>query len=184
MIQGINTFLITLGAGANAEVLLNTPRRFSKALEEMTNGYNVNLRDLLSTGFIEGRYDEMVKCLHIPVRSICEHHLLPIIGEAHFAYIPRGKVVGLSKIPRFIDALAHRLQLQERLTVEIVDSFFEIVQPYGCAVRVTALHCCIVSRGVEVSSILTTTDAMRGSMKTGASRDEWLGVVPSGLTIL
>jgi len=157
------------------ELLENTPMRVVRAWEEFAVGYKSNPRDLLRTGFLAQKYDEMIYLAHIPVVSTCEHHILPIVGEAFFAYIPNGKIVGLSKIPRFIDILARRLQVQERLTSEIVDTFMCTVEPLGCGCRVVARHDCMECRGVRVAGVDTGTTALRGCFKSNdLTRDEFL----------
>lgn len=166
------------------ELEASTPLRVLRAWKEFTSGYQEDPADVLTKGFENSVYDEMVSCFHIPIRSTCEHHILPIIGEAHFAYVPDKKIVGLSKIPRFIDILCRRLQVQEALTTQIVDVFQDTVKPFGCAVTILAYHCCMISRGVKISSIVAKTTALRGSMKDNVEqRNEYLAAVPKELQL-
>jgi GTP cyclohydrolase I len=152
----------------------DTPTRVVRAFAEYAAGYLENPADVLVRTFddIDG-YKGMLHIWRIPVMSMCSHHILPIIGEAHFAYIPNGRVVGLSKIPRLVDVLSRRLQVQELLTEEIADVFQRVVEPKGCAVDIKAVHCCMCVRGVGVRGTLTQTTCYRGCFQEGASRVEF-----------
>jgi GTP cyclohydrolase I len=151
-----------------------TPARVVDSLWEMTDGINEKPEEILATTFPDGSCDQMVHRSSIRVVSTCAHHLLPFIGKAHFAYLPKGKIVGLSKIPRLIQLYSKRLQVQEELTAQIVDAFQEIVQPHGCGLCIRAYHFCEIARGVEEHAALTTTTALRGSFKLEPTRDEFL----------
>ena len=157
-----------------------TPERLVRAWDELTSGYQENPREMLTPSFGEtGGYDEMVLERDIPIRTTCEHHLLPIDGVALFAYIPKGRVLGLSKIPRFIDVFCRRLQIQERLTCEIVDTFMDEVKPSGCALTIVARHFCMAARGLRLHEPLTETRALRGIMFHGEPRAEYMASVTS-----
>ena len=154
-----------------------TPERVVRAFEEYTSGCRQDPASVLTTLF-PGVYDEMVHVTHINVVSMCAHHLCPIIGKAHFAYVPDGRVVGLSKIPRMVNILARRPQIQEDFTEEIVDTFYQAVRPKGCAVSVKAYHFCMIARGVREQAAVTATTAMRGCFKEDAStRAEFLAAL-------
>jgi GTP cyclohydrolase I len=150
----------------------DTPTRVVRAYSDFVSGYLEDPAKVLDVTFTtEHGYDEMVHCL-------CAHHLLPIIGRAHFAYIPGGRIVGLSKIPRFIDILSRRLQVQENLTEQIVDTFTKAIGPAGCAVSVAAIHCCMISRGIRQHDEVTQTTALRGVFKTSPqTRNEFLASI-------
>ncbi len=158
--------------------LVETPARAAKAWEEWTGGYNIDPLDLLKT-FEDGaeKCDEMIVVSDIPVYSHCEHHLAPIFGTATVGYIPRGRIVGLSKINRVVDAFARRLQVQERLTNQIAETLMEGLNPHGCGVVIKARHMCMESRGVKQAGTFTTTSAMRGAFRTNAAaRAEFLSL--------
>lgn len=153
----------------------DTPTRVVRAYAEYVSGYNEDPKAPLLTTFKDSKYDEMVHCANIPVVSMCAHHALPIIGRVHFAYVPAGSVVGLSKIPRFIDILCRRFQIQENLTQQIADVFQETVKPGGCGVQMKALHCCMIARGVREHDEVTITTALRGGFKGNSeTRQEFL----------
>lgn len=147
------------------EGLTDTPARAADALLELTSGYRVDVKELLTTFDSDG-YDEMVVQSNISFHSLCEHHLLPFHGHASIAYIPSGRIVGLSKLARVVDAFARRLQVQERMTIQIADALTEHLSPEGVMVVVEAEHLCMAMRGVEQSDTPTTTSAVRGAMKT------------------
>jgi GTP cyclohydrolase I len=159
----------------SADHVTDTPARFVKALEAMTSGCLEDPRMYLAKTFTNGdAYDEMVIVEDIRLVSLCAHHLLPIFGKVTFAYIPKGNVVGLSKIPRFIQALSKRPQVQEKLAVNIVDIFQEAIDPQGCAVSVKAYHGCMLFRGIEEPASVTTTTALRGTFKEASVKAEFL----------
>jgi GTP cyclohydrolase I len=168
------------GEDAGREGLRDTPARAAAALTELTRGYEVDIAGLFTTFEAEG-YDEMVVMRNVPFFSLCEHHLLPFQGTAALAYIPDGRIVGLSKLARLVDAFARRLQVQERLVTQIADALVEHLAPKGVMVIVEAEHLCMAMRGVEVSDVPTNTSAVRGAMKTKPeARAEALALLTKG----
>jgi GTP cyclohydrolase I len=161
--EAYRTILVGIGEDAQREGLVKTPERVSKALAFMTSGMDTNPSDILTSALFTGDNDEMVIVRDIEVFSLCEHHMLPFFGKAHVAYIPDGKIVGLSKIPRVVDAFARRLQVQERLTEQIRDCIQETLHPKGVAVVIEAQHLCMQMRGVEKQGCVTTTSAFTGA---------------------
>ncbi|MEH2095601.1 GTP cyclohydrolase I FolE [Nostoc sp.] len=162
MMQAVRTLLIGLGEDPDREGLKDTPKRVMKALQFLTKGYDESLDELLNGAVFTEDANEMVLVRDIDIFSSCEHHILPIIGRAHVAYIPNGKVIGLSKIARICDMYARRLQVQERLTVQIADALQGLLKPQGVAVVIEATHMCMVMRGVQKPGSWTVTSAMRG----------------------
>src|SRR5215467_2707467 len=157
--------------------LLATPGRVAGSLRHLTDGYAMDVQDAVGDAIFEQDYDEMILVRDIPVYSLCEHHLLPFFGAAHVAYVPRGRVVGLSKIPRLVDLFAHRLQLQERMTRQVAEALVEVTAPEGVAVVVEARHMCMEMRGVEKGGE-TVTSCMLGCFRSDArSRAEFLDLV-------
>lgn len=154
----------TTGEDSTREGLRETPGRAARAWMEMTSGYDVDVAALLKT-FDSNGYDEMVVVADVPFASLCEHHLLPFTGKAHVVYIPSGRIVGLSKIPRLIDAFSRRLQVQERLTIEIADALDEHLSPTGTMVVVEAVHSCASLRGVRKAGMVMRTSAVRGALR-------------------
>ncbi|HLH70441.1 MAG TPA: GTP cyclohydrolase I FolE [Candidatus Dormibacteraeota bacterium] len=174
----VEEVLRRLGEDPAREGLLGTPERVARSLRYLTEGYDMDVRDAVGNALFEQDYDEIVAVRDIPFYSLCEHHLLPFFGAAHVAYLPRGRVVGLSKIPRLVDLHAHRLQLQERMTRQIAESLEEVVQPGGVAVVVEARHLCMEMRGVEKVGSQTVTSCMLGCFRTDArSRAEVLALL-------
>ena len=161
----IRDLLKELGEDPSREGLAATPERVERALRFLTSGYRVDVRDVLNGAVFTQPYDEMVLVKDIELYSLCEHHLLPFFGKCHVAYIPDGKIVGLSKIPRLVEVFARRLQVQERLTCQIADALMEVLQPQGVAVIVEAFHLCMMMRGVEKQHSRAVTSAMRGAFK-------------------
>ena len=167
-----------LGENPDREGLLNTPERVAKSLQFLTQGYAQNGTEIIRSAMFDEKYQQMVLVRDIELYSMCEHHLLPFIGKAHVAYIPNGKITGLSKIARIVDTYARRLQVQERLTVEIRDCIQEALQPLGVAVVIEATHTCMSLRGVEKSNALTTTSAFSGAFLNSArTRNEFLNLI-------
>ena len=167
-----------IGEDSSREGLIKTPLRASKAIKFLTNGYNLNPSEILKSAIFNEKYDEMVLVKDIEVYSLCEHHLLPFFGKCHVAYIPNGKVVGLSKIPRLIDAFARRFQVQERLTSQIRDCIDFTLKPQGVAVCIEAKHLCMQMRGVEKQNSSTTTSAFSGCfIDNDKSRNEFLNLI-------
>jgi len=175
----IEKLLVELGEDPSREGLKNTPERVAKSMKFLTGGYWVNIEELVNEAlFDDPDTDEMVIVKDIEMFSLCEHHLLPFLGKAHVAYIPNGKIIGLSKIPRVVDAYSRRLQVQERLTSQIAECVNQILKPKGVAVVIEALHLCMTMRGVEKQNSYTTTSSMTGTFKTNPStRSEFLSLV-------
>lgn len=173
--DAVRHILHAIGEDPQRQGLLATPRRVAKAYAELTSGYHVNVTDLINNAVFDVNYDEMVLVKDIDFFSLCEHHLLPFYGKAHVAYIPSGKVIGLSKIPRIVEMFARRLQVQERMTQQIADFLQETLQPQGVAVVVEGQHLCAAMRGVKKANARMTTSAMLGSFKHNLqTRDEFL----------
>lgn len=164
-----------------SEHVEKSPERIARSLFEFYRGCWTDPRKVLETQFSDGVYDEMIYVNDIQFVSFCAHHGLPFFGKAHFAYMPQGKIVGLSKIPRLVECLSHRPQVQEKLTVEIVDTFNGVVGPKGCGLVMEAMHLCMAIRGVENESAYTKTTAIRGNFKMPAIKSEFLdGVRKTG----
>lgn len=171
-----------LGEDVQREGLKSTPERVAKAMQFLTKGYGTNPEDILKTAIFHEEYNEMVIVKDIELFSMCEHHMLPFIGKAHVAYIPDGKITGLSKIARVVEAYARRMQVQERLTTQIRDCIQETLQPLGVAVVIEALHLCMVMRGVQKQHSVTTTSAFTGAfMKSDKTREEFIHLIGSNL---
>ncbi|MEM1271968.1 MAG: GTP cyclohydrolase I FolE [Bacteroidota bacterium] len=169
-----------LGENVEREGLLKTPERVSKAMQFLTQGYKLDAQKILQSAVFEEDYNEMILVKDIEVYSLCEHHMLPFIGKAHVAYIPNGRIVGLSKVPRIVDVFARRLQVQERLTMQVRDAITEALDPQGVAVVIEATHMCMVMRGVEKQNSSTITSAMNGEfMLNKATRAEFMRLVQS-----
>ena len=167
-----------LGENANREGLLKTPERVAKSMKFLTSGYNINPDDLINQAIFHEEYSEMVLVKNIDIYSLCEHHMLPFFGKAHVAYIPNGKIVGLSKIPRVIDAYSRRLQVQERLTIEIRDCIQRTLEPKGVAVVIECCHMCMQMRGVQKQNAQTTTSAFTGLfLSNDSTRKEFINLV-------
>ncbi len=170
--------LTELGEDPNREGLLKTPERVAKAMQFLTNGYQLNPDEIIESAIFHEDYSEMVIVKDIEVYSMCEHHMLPFFGKAHVAYIPDGKIVGLSKIPRVVDAFSRRLQVQERLTLEIRDAIQRTLAPKGVAVVIECAHMCMQMRGVQKQNSVTTTSAFTGLFMTNdATRREFINLV-------
>ena len=178
MMQAVRTLLLGLGEDPDREGLRDTPKRVVKALKFLTSGYQQSLDELLNGAVFHEEANEMVLIRDIDIFSSCEHHILPIIGRAHVAYIPNGKVIGLSKIARICEMYARRLQVQERLTAQIADALQGLLQPQGVAVVIEATHMCMVMRGVEKSGSWTSTSAVRGIFADSAkTRQEFMSLI-------
>ena len=170
--------LLRIGEEPARDGLVNTPKRVEKSLEALTRGYRQTVEEVIHGALFDVDYDEMVIVKDIEFYSQCEHHLLPFFGRAHVAYVPQGKVIGLSKIPRIVDVFARRLQVQERLTREVADAIEDAIHPQGVAVILEAQHLCMMMRGVEKQSSKTVTSAMLGVFKTQMqTRNEFLSLV-------
>jgi GTP cyclohydrolase IA len=178
MMQAVRTLLIGLGEDPDRQGLKDTPKRVVKALQFLTKGYYESLDELLNGAVFTEDANEMVLVRDIDIFSSCEHHILPIIGRAHVAYIPNGKVIGLSKIARICEMYARRLQVQERLTLQIADALLGLLKPQGVAVVVEATHMCMVMRGVQKPGSWTVTSAMRGVFAEDAhTREEFMNLI-------
>jgi GTP cyclohydrolase IA len=180
--QEIYTELLTrLGEDPTRDGLLKTPERVEKSMDFLTQGYTQSVEDVLHDALFDVDYDEMVMVRDIEFYSMCEHHMLPFFGKAHIAYIPNGKVVGLSKLPRIVDVFARRLQVQERLTQQIAEAVEQAIHPQGVGVVIEAQHLCMMMRGVQKQSSATVTSALLGVFKTQAqTREEFLSLVNRG----
>jgi len=171
----IKQLLAELGEDPTREGLLHTPRRVERALKFLTSGYDTDVAEVLNGALFTVDYSEMVIVKDIDFYSLCEHHLLPFFGRCHVAYVPRHKVIGLSKIPRLVEIFSRRLQIQERLTSQIADTIREKIDPLGVAVVMEATHLCMVMRGVEKQNSLAVTSAMLGAFRDNArTRMEFL----------
>ena len=162
--------------------LLKTPERAAKAIHYLTHGYDLNPAAILKSAMFEEEYSEMVIVKDIELYSLCEHHILPFFGKAHIAYIPDGYIVGLSKIPRVVDIFARRLQVQERLTHEVLNCIDATLKPLGCAVVIEAKHMCMMMRGVQKQNSTTTTSAFTGQFMKVETRNEFLHLISSDLS--
>lgn len=170
-----------LGENTDREGLLKTPHRVAKSLQYLTQGYCIDPSELLRSAMFKDEYRQMVIVKDIEIYSLCEHHLLPFFGKAHIAYIPNGHIVGLSKIPRVVDAFSRRLQVQERLTVEIRDCIQNTLSPLGVAVVIEATHLCMQMRGVQKQNSVTTTSAFTGEFLEDSTRKEFISLISSKL---
>jgi len=176
--QSIENILSHIGEDKNREGLEKTPSRVKKAYEFLCSGYKQNPKEIIEQALFTSTNDEMVVLKDIEFYSLCEHHMLPIIGKAHIAYIPNGKVVGLSKIPRVVDIFARRLQIQEQMTEQIADALNTYLKPKGVAVVLDARHMCMEMRGVQKISSTTVTSALRGIFKKEKkTKDEFLSII-------
>ncbi len=178
MQDAVRTLLSGVGEDPAREGLAGTPERVEKALRFLTNGYGQDPKALIGQALFSVTYDEMVIIKDIDVFSLCEHHLLPFHGKAHVAYIPNGKVVGLSKIPRLVDMFARRLQVQERLTVQVAETIQDVIQPRGVGVVIEAVHFCMMMRGVEKQNSVAVTSCMLGAFRDRQpTREEFLSLI-------
>jgi len=169
--------LTDLGEDPTREGLVKTPERVAKALQFLTHGNNLDPAGILRSAMFKEEYQQMVIVKDIEVYSLCEHHILPFFGKAHVAYIPNGHIVGLSKIPRVVDAFARRLQVQERLTVEIRNCIQETLKPLGVAVVIEAQHLCMVMRGIQKQHSIATTSAFTGEFQQDRTRAEFIRLI-------
>ena len=178
--EAVRTMMRYVGENPEREGLLDTPKRVKKAYEFIFGGYKQDAKEILESALFTSSNDEMVLIKDIEFYSTCEHHLLPIIGRAHVAYIPNGKVVGLSKIPRVVDVFARRMQIQEQLTEQIADAIMETIDPKGVGVVLQARHMCMEMRGVEKINSTTTSSALRGLFKKDEkTRAEFFSLINS-----
>lgn len=174
----IRTLLRELGENPERQGLVSTPERVERSLKFLTSGYGQDIRKVLNGALFDEPYDEMVIVKNIELFSLCEHHLLPFYGKCHVAYMPSGKIVGLSKIPRIVDVFAKRLQVQERLTTQIAQTLMEALDPAGVAVVIEARHLCMMMRGVEKQNTVITTSALHGVFRDNLpTRDEFMNLI-------
>ncbi len=178
MVEEIRSILKQIGEDPKRDGLESTPERVDRALRFLTSGYRMDPEKLLNSALFDVAYDEMVIVRDIEMFSLCEHHLLPFFGKCHVGYIPNGRVIGLSKIPRLVDMYARRLQVQERLTMQIADTINNKIQPRGVAVVIEAQHLCMIMRGVEKQNSVAVTSSMIGAFKDNQNtRNEFLNLV-------
>ncbi|MEX2590583.1 MAG: GTP cyclohydrolase I FolE [Chitinophagales bacterium] len=170
-----------LGEDPQRDGIAKTPERVAKAMQFMTQGYDQDAHEILSSAIFKEDHSEMVIVKDIELYSMCEHHMLPFFGKAHIAYIPDGKIVGLSKLARVVDVFARRLQVQERLTIQIRDAIEEALKPLGVAVVIEAKHLCMMMRGVQKQNSITTTSAFNGEFEKKATRDEFISLISNKL---
>lgn len=175
--EKVKVILTEIGEDTEREGLIRTPERVAKAYKFLTKGYKQNVDDVINGAIFEEKYDEMVIVKDIDFYSMCEHHMLPFFGKIHVAYIPNGKIVGLSKIPRLVEMFARRLQVQERLTQQIADVLQEKLQPKGVAVVAEGYHMCMMMRGIEKQNSITTTSAVHGAFRAEKTRLEFLSLI-------
>lgn len=166
-----------VGEDPDREGLLKTPERVAKALQYLTHGYDLDPAEILRSAMFTEEYQQMVIVRDIEVYSLCEHHMLPFFGKAHVAYIPKGRIVGLSKVPRVVDAYARRLQVQERLTVQIRDCIQQTLDPAGVAVVIEAQHMCMIMRGIQKQNSIASTSAFTGEFNKDVTRAEFLRLI-------
>ena len=171
-----------LGEDVSREGLAKTPERAAKAMQFLTQGYEQDAAEILKSAMFKESYNEMVIVKDIELYSLCEHHILPFFGKAHVAYIPNGHIVGLSKIPRIIDVFARRLQVQERLTEQILECINNTLKPQGVAVVIEASHMCMMMRGVQKQNSVTTTSGFRGAFENIETRTEFLKLISEKLS--
>ncbi len=171
-----------IGEDVDREGLLKTPERAAKAMQFLTQGYDLDAKEILKSAMFKEDYSQMVIVKDIELYSLCEHHMLPFFGKAHIAYIPNGHIVGLSKLPRVVDAFARRLQVQERLTDQITDCIEETLRPLGVAVVIEAKHMCMQMRGVQKQNSVTTTSAFKGAFLKDTTRKEFINLISAKLS--
>jgi GTP cyclohydrolase I len=178
MVEEIRSILAQLGEDPTRDGLLSTPKRVDRALRFLTSGYQMDVDQLVNKALFDVAYDEMVIVRDIELFSLCEHHLLPFFGKCHVGYIPNGRVIGLSKIPRLVDMFARRLQVQERLTTQIAETINQKIHPRGVAVVIEAQHLCMIMRGVEKQNSVAVTSSMHGVFKENQNtRNEFLNLL-------
>ncbi|MGD0339353.1 MAG: GTP cyclohydrolase I FolE [Bacteroidota bacterium] len=180
--KAIEQLLVHIGEDPGREGLLRTPHRVAKAYQFLTSGYSQDINAILSKAIFREKYNEMVIVKDIDFFSLCEHHLLPFFGKVHIAYIPKGKIVGLSKLPRIVEVFARRLQVQERMTQQIAETLYTALKPAGVAVVIEARHLCMMMRGVEKQNSIATTSAMLGEFhEDNKTRAEFLNLIKNSL---
>jgi GTP cyclohydrolase I len=174
----VSEMLAQLGEDPAREGLKQTPSRVAESMKFLTRGYSMRVDDVINGALFEEKHESMILVRDIEIYSLCEHHMLPFYGKAHVAYLPNGKIVGLSKIPRVVDVYARRLQVQERLTDQVADALMRVLEPQGVGVVIEAYHLCMMMRGVEKQNSKTVTSALRGAFRDDAkTREEFLRLV-------
>jgi GTP cyclohydrolase IA len=181
MMDAYRTVIEQTGEDPEREGLVKTPERIAKAMQYITQGYKMDAREILNQAKFHESYSEMVIVKDIELYSLCEHHMLPFFGKAHIAYIPNGYITGLSKIARVVDCFARRLQVQERMTHQILDAIQETLNPLGVAVVIEAKHLCMMMRGVSKQNSVTTTSAFSGQFQANETRSEFLKLITADL---
>jgi GTP cyclohydrolase I len=184
MATHVRDILVNLGEDPAREGLVKTPERVAKALQFLTHGYSLDPAQILRSAMFREEYQQMVIVRDIEVYSLCEHHMLPFFGKAHVAYIPNGHIVGLSKVPRVVDAYARRLQVQERLTMDIRNCIEETLKPLGVAVVIEAQHMCMVMRGIQKQHSIATTSAFTGEFNSEKTRAEFMRLITNSASRL
>ena len=180
--KAYSSIITEIGEDLNRDGLMKTPTRAAKAIQFLTHGYDLNPEEILRGALFQDDYKQMVIVKDIEIYSMCEHHLLPFFGKAHVAYIPNGCIVGLSKIPRVVDAYARRLQVQERLTTEIRDCIQRTLKPLGVAVVIEAKHLCMLMRGIQKQNSVATTSAFTGEFENDKTRGEFIRLISANLS--
>ena len=180
--ENYKTIIENLGEDVSREGLEKTPERVAKAMQYLTHGYELDPLQILKSALFTEDHQQMIVVKDIEVYSMCEHHMLPFFGKAHVAYIPNGKIVGLSKIPRIVDAFARRMQVQERLTDQIKDCIQEALEPLGVAVVIEAQHMCMQMRGIQKQNSVTTTSSFTGAFEKDKTRKEFISLVSNKLS--
>ena len=174
-----------LGEDPTRDGLKATPARVAASMQWLTRGYGMSVEDVIGDAVFEEKHENMILVRDIEIYSLCEHHMLPFFGRAHVAYLPDGRIVGLSKIPRVVEVFARRLQVQERLTDQVADALCRLLKPLGCGVVIEAYHLCMMMRGVEKQNSKTVTSALRGTFRSDArTRDEFLRLAHGGTWLL
>jgi GTP cyclohydrolase IA len=181
LVKNYKDIIDMIGEDSNREGLLKTPERVAKAMQYLTQGYQLDAHAILNSAKFHEPVSEMIVVKDIEIYSMCEHHMLPFIGKAHVAYIPNGWITGLSKIARVVDVYARRLQVQERLTIQIRDAIKETLNPLGVAVVIEAKHLCMMMRGVQKQNSVTTTSAFDGEFLKNSTRSEFLKLITASL---
>ncbi len=181
LMENYRTAIEQLGEDPEREGLVKTPERVAKAMQYLTQGYNMDAKAILNSAKFQESYSEMVIVKDIELYSMCEHHMLPFFGKAHIAYIPNGYITGLSKLARVVDCFSRRMQVQERLTHQILDAIQETLNPQGVAVVIEAKHLCMMMRGVQKQNSITTTSAFSGQFEKNETRSEFLKLITADL---
>ncbi len=181
MPAAVRDLLVAIGEDPDRDGLRKTPQRVDASLRTLTRGYGMSVKEVIGDAMFDETHQSMILVRDIELYSLCEHHMLPFFGRAHVAYIPNGKIVGLSKLPRIVEVFARRLQVQERLTDQVADAIMDVLHPMGVGVVVDCVHLCMAMRGVEKQNSRTVTSALRGAFRDDPrTRDEFLRLVSPG----